>query len=463
MNITVEIERLAYGAKGIARRDGKVVFVPFTAPGDVALVRISRETRDFCEAELVEIKRPSPMRQTPPCPVYGTCGGCHMQHIVYTGQVALKQDIFKDTLERIGKLSFKSFDPPHESKKPYNYRSRARFHIEGRRWGFFGMGTWNVVDIKDCPILDERLNNVFKKLKTLLIDGLSGEGVPEGLYSMEAACGREDEGVVVSLYFARRRSLDLFHERLIKGPLLGEDRDKGAHKDINTPERLWGRILELVPEIKGLELVIRPVKVGRAERVFSTGDTKVSYDVDSLRFTASSGVFTQGNLSENPSLVKKVLDYADLRGDEEVLDLFAGIGNITLPLAAEAASVTGVELNPAAVRMARENASKNSIRNVRFKRARADRWVRTMSKALENKGAHVVVLDPPRGGGFDVVKELVRVRPPHIVYLSCSAPTLARDASYLLKSGYRLKRAGIIDMFPQTYHFECILRFDLDN
>jgi 23S rRNA (uracil1939-C5)-methyltransferase len=420
MSRSLKITGLAYGGAGIGRVEGKVVFVPYTAPGDEAEVEITLEKKRFSRGVLESVLTPSAERTEPVCPVYGRCGGCNYQHIGYEAQVRLKQGIFADTLKRISKVDTIEFDPPVPCSKPYAYRSRARLHVASGLWGFFKASTNEVVDITECPILDPLINDTFGGIRSVLTGA-------QALYSVEIGLSSRDSRTVATLYLEKEEALD------IEGLLAG------------------------VEALKGLELRIKGR--GGARLIASYGDTRLLYDSGGIKFSSTPGVFTQVNYGQNEQLIKKVIEYAALAGGSSAVDLFSGIGNLTLPLAGAGGRILGVESALEAVKSARDNARVNSLESVKFVREEAGGWLGGGEGAggVETGGFDVVVLDPPRGGDPGVAKALKRVRPKRIVYVSCDPPTMARDINLLAGCGYKRFRAAFIDMFPQTYHIEGVV------
>lgn len=416
MEHTVDITALAYGGRGIGRIAGKVVFVPYTAPGDVASVRITAEKKGFSEGELAGLVTPSPIRQEPSCPVYGVCGGCQLQHIKYPEQVKLKQGILEETLRRLGNVSGVSFDTPL-SGPDFNYRCRAHFHVKGKQWGFYGPRGHNIVDITSCPLLNERINAAFSEIKTALSE------YPHAI--TDAEIGVSDNGDAVAAFHVLRRAAPLN----------------------------WSKALIGVKRLKGFE-----VRDSETERVMETcGDTSLEFKVFNVNMRSGIGVFSQVNRAQNLNLVEKALMYAGIAGGERVLDLFSGAGNLTLPFSRHAKDITGVEANKQAVEEARANAAANYITNASFHADDAGAWVKRNLKALVKNRPAVVILDPPRYGmPQDAAEALKKLKPEKIIYISCSPPTLARDLRSLDGAGYKVFRAGLIDMFPQTYHMECV-------
>ncbi|MBI1910649.1 MAG: 23S rRNA (uracil(1939)-C(5))-methyltransferase RlmD [Deltaproteobacteria bacterium] len=431
MQKKVEITSIAFGGKGIGRIDGKVVFVPFTAPGDEVTVEITSDKKGFSEGNLIEVIKPSGIRQAPPCKYYGVCGGCSFQHIDYKSQLEWKQKIFEETLKRIGKVEDVAFDEPAASPRILNYRSRARFHIEGMRWGFNEARSHNIIDIDECPILDPLINKAFIYLKNIFLENRLEAKRPAGLFALELGIA-DDDRVVAS-----------FH----------------VEKDSGFP---WGKLLaDEEPVLKGFEVRVSPLKKDKGKRIFAEGDRNLSYEAFGIDYSADISVFSQVNRYQNRTLISKVMEYAGLSGTERVADLFCGVGNLTLPLAGKAKKVTGIEASASAVADGVENAKRNSIKNAEFMAEDAHAWLKRNMKNLEKQGIDVVVLDPPRGGDPDVAVALSGIRPEKIIYVSCSPPTLSRDISVLTGCGYKVFRAGLFDMFPQTFHIESIVGLKL--
>jgi len=437
MERTIRITDVAYGGSGVGRMDGKVVFVPYTVPGDVVRVEITAQKKGYCEGALIEVISPSPHRTAPRCEYFTRCGACHLQQIDYAEQLRLKKKMLVDSLARIGRVEAAEFDEPEPSSETFGYRSRARFQVEGGRWGFFGAATRSVVEVDSCPLLARVIDETFGEIRGALGAGPASNSP---LYGVEIAAGGRGKRVAAAFYLAC-------------GP------GQGAEAALEFADAL-----SPVKLLKGFEVRTsrRRYDYAASRAVASVGDAGVAYSAGGFDLLADISVFTQVNMGQNRRLVERVLEYADLTGPAHVLDLFCGAGNLSLPLAARASRaskagrVTGVEGSRRAVRFARENAEAGAVANAEFIEADVAAWLEANMKTLEKQACDVVVLDPPRGGDRRVAEALSRLRPARIVYVSCSPPTLARDLSILAGAGYRLLRAGLFDMFPQTFHVECI-------
>jgi 23S rRNA (uracil1939-C5)-methyltransferase len=419
----LRIDALAYGGSGVGRHAGKAVFVPFTAPGDLIRCRIVREKKRFAEGELLELIEPSAERREPPCPVFGACGGCQWQHLTYETQIRWKEEIFADTLRRQG--GAEGDFPRHlvPSSDEWNYRSRVQFKcrqtVDGFVMGFYRRGSHYVVDVENCPITAAPLNEALRLFRRWLPQSPCPERIPQ----VDMAVDDENRiRIVVHVLGSDYAALRDFLAPLAE--------DAGFALFFQA-----GRKDTLVPVTGDEDLHIRPV-----------------HGAD-LRLAYGPGGFAQVNLEQNRHLVEGVIAAAGLTGEEKVLDLFCGMGNFSLPLARKAKEVVGVEDFEPSIEKARENARKNGVRNASFHPRTAEGAANDLAGPGE---FDLVLLDPPRTGAYEVVKDLLSVRPPKIIYVSCDPPTLARDLKPLLHGGYRLVFATPFDLFPQTCHTESL-------
>lgn len=414
----IAIEALAYGGQGVGRRaDGKVVFVPLTVPGDRVQVLPVREHASYCEARLIEIITPAPVRTDPRCPHFRACGGCDWQHIDYRPQLAWKQRLLEDALQKISRHpAFRMFDAV-PAPQTYGYRCHTR--LQWRRapsaLGYFRKRSHAVLDCEVCPILNPCLADTLAGLRTLLATSPLHAITELDLYAPE------DE--VQILAHARRR-LEALDRRTLQqfGTLAGvtgcsvlEDGDRNARG------------------------------------VF--GETHFTYHLAlperTLTLSGGVGGFIQANPAMNARLVAHVRELA--QGAQRVLDLYGGCGNFGLPLAALSASVVAVERDPRLATLGQQNAEANGL-PVRFVRADARRALQDQ----DHGGFDTIVLDPPREGAKELTPYLPKLSPERIIYVSCNPTTLARDLGRLTDQGYALASLRLFDMFPQTFHIECV-------
>jgi len=417
------IDALAFGGSGVGRLDGKAVFVPLTAPGDQIRCRIVQDRKRYAEAEMIELLAAAPQRREPPCPVFGDCGGCQWQHLPYGEQCNWKERIFAETLQRQAKIEASVLRPLVPAPDEWGYRSRVQFKCRqteaGFVMGFYRRGTHYVIDVASCPIAAPRLNEVLALFRRWLPDSSCPHLVPQ--VDMEV----DDEGRVRVTVHALGKAAAALAEYLRP---LAEQAGISLFMQCGRKETLL--------RVCGEEaLHILPLGAG------------------SLRLAYGAGGFAQVNLEQNRQLVREVCSAAALTGREKVLDLFCGMGNFSLPLALQAGEVVGIENYAPAIRQAELNARANGLKHTRFQSRPAEAAIRDVAAA---KAFDLVVLDPPRTGAYEVVRELVRLRPPRIIYVSCDPPTLARDLVPLLHGGYEVVSSRPFDLFPQTYHTESV-------
>ncbi len=418
----IYIDALAYGGAGVGRLDGKAVFVPGVVPGDWVLFRPRREKKRYIEGELVFIASAAPNRIDACCAVFGKCGGCHWQCLPYAEQLRWKKNLLQDFLVRQAGADPNAELAMRAAPNPWHYRSRIQIKCRrtprGFVMGFYRANTHFVVDIEECPIAAEALNGLLPQLRGCLADCRHSDQVPqidlaiddEGARAIVVHFIGSDPQPVVDavLPICKAESVALFLQQGRKETLRHIHGDPALH--------------------------IHPLR---------EGELKLAYPV---------GGFAQVNLDQNRQLVAELLDCLGNVQGLRILDLFCGMGNLSLPLVAAGAEVTGVEDFAPAIDRARSNAAAHGL-NARFVHAPAERILASQPDISWD----VVVLDPPRRGAYDVARELVRRAPERIVYVSCDPSTLARDLKPLLHNGYRLEHAVGLDLFPQTFHIESLV------
>lgn len=422
------IESLAYGGSGIGRLDGKAVFVPMTAPGDVITFHTVKEKKGYIEGELVEVKEASPIRREPPCPVYGDCGGCSWQHLPYSEQAKAKEDIFRETLWRLGTVEKECIKPIIAAPDEWNYRNRAQFKVRFAEntlhVGFYRRKSHFVIDIDQCPLMSPLINSVIGSMKKALHNTPFRERVPQ----IDIAANDNDD-----------RAIAIIH---LTSPPSGEE-VKYAKEKLSSIEGLTSLFMQVG-------------KKSTLIKVFAEGEGKSSYDLDFddriIKLSFSPGGFTQVNYPQNRRLVEEAMIWVKKWQPQNALDLYCGIGNFSLPLASYAKDVTAVENYERAVQDGRENAQSNGIDNCRFITGNVSK----MARQLFEHRPDMVIIDPPRDGAAPAVKMLVERKIPRIIYISCNPTTLARDLRYFTRGGYKIVSSQPVDLFPQTYHVESI-------
>ena len=426
---TLEVSGLSHDGRGVARRDGKTVFIAGALPGEQVRCRVTHGKARFDEAQLLEVLRASPERRAPRCPHFGHCGGCTLQHLSGAAQLAAHQQQLASALERIARLQPGQWLPPVASE-PFAYRARARLAVgwdAGTRRVALGFrrGASRVVEpVSACPVLAPAASALIAPLAALIAT-LAAPGRVRELWLATGEPG-------LALGVACAPALDApDHARLEdfaagQGAVLHVGRSAA---DGNGPQ--W-------------------TEVGPPLRYATAPDGPV------LEFQPWH--FTQANRGVNRALIAAVLARLAPGAGDHVLDLFCGLGNFTLPLATRAARVTGVEGDAALLDWARRNARANGLANTEF--VAADLAVPPAAAAWASARYDLVLLDPPRNGAAALLPALARLGARRIAYVSCDAATLARDAAVLCARGaWSLTHAGVFDMFPQTSHFESLAVF----
>ncbi|NYT66670.1 23S rRNA (uracil(1939)-C(5))-methyltransferase RlmD [Alcaligenaceae bacterium] len=438
MSDVLEIESLDLEGRGIAHLNGKVVFVDGALPGETVLAKHIVSRKSFDKSRIERIIKPSSQRVNPPCPSFGICGGCAIQHLEPTAQVAIKQRVLEDALVHIGKVKAQQMLAPLHG--PYwGYRSRARLSVRlvnkkgGALVGFRERGKPYVVDMHECSVLPKHVSNLLTPLRHL-ITSLS---IPARIPQIEVAVA--DHTTALAL-----RHLD---------PLTADDitklRDFSAAHNVS-----WWL------QLKGPES-LHPLDPNDAQKLF--------YDLPEfgLKMRYGPSDFTQVNQPINQRLIIQALDLLNIQATDRVADLFCGLGNFTLPLATRAAAVVGIEGSQALTDRALQAAAEHGL-DTRTQFATVNlfevdaNWLRAQGYFDR------MLIDPPREGAQALSLALSELtfqeRPKRIVYVSCNPATLARDAGILVhQGGYRLASAGAINMFPHTAHVESIAVFESND
>lgn len=423
------IESLAHDGRGVARADGKAVFVAGALPGERVIARSLKRHRRYDEAVATEVLHPAPGRVAPRCPHFGVCGGCAMQHLDEAQQLETKRLQVEEQLARIGRVAPDRW-VPSLGGAAWAYRRRARLGVKwvskkGRLLvGFRERATPYVAEIDSCAVLAEPVGRLIGALASLV----ARLSIRERLPQIEVAVGERATALVLRV--------------------------------LDPPSTADLAQLRAFAAAQGVEFYLQP---GGYDTVAPLdppatplGYTLPEFDVE-LRFEPTD--FIQVNAALNRRAVALAVRLLDPGPDEAVLDLFCGLGNFTLPLARRAARVVGVEGEAGLVARARANAARNGIGNAEFHVADLAQDLAAAPWALEP--FRRVLLDPPRAGAAAALPLVARLRPARVVYVSCHPASLARDAGELVHvHGFRLAAAGVMDMFPQTAHVESIAVFE---
>ncbi len=418
--IEVVIEKLVYGGSGLARlADGQTVFVPGVLPGERVRASIRKKRKGVLEASLVEVLAPSRDRIDPPCKGEKQCTGATWPHIAYPAQLRLKEEILLDSLKRTGGMAPKQPLPILPSPRPDHYRLRTQFNVrmkdQKQRIGFFRQGSYDLIEVSEAFLIHPLIDRVLTQIRMM------AERLPLLLE------------IHINISPSNEAHLLLFT----------------ALQSYPAMDGFFNDLQKALPEVIGI------TGFANRKKAFSLGKNQLTLSMEGITLKATEGNFYQVNWEQNRNMVSTVLDFAALTNSETVLDLYCGIGNFSLPLAKQAKTVIGIESGFSAIEDAKANAALNRITNTEFI---ADDMDKGLKSLLARKiRADVIVLDPPRAGA--TLKTLERVLafvPKKIIYVSCNPSTLARDLKFFHLFGFRLDRLQPVDMFPYTYHIECV-------
>ena len=431
------ITSLDYESRGVAKLNGKTIFVNNALPQEIAQIRITQDKAHFAEAQVEQIVQPSPYRRAPACPHYGDCGGCAMQHVEFTAQVAMKQRVFEEQLQRIGKVQPESLLPPVYGT-PWHYRSRTRLAVHTSAGGKIVLGyqakrSHKIVPIRQCLLLPEHVSGCLNIIRDALQE-MTLQQPKVGIRGVEISVG--ERVTAVNIISQKRQPEQVLH--VLSGCL------NGGAGGVTQVWQVWQQIGSAKPQA-----------------VSPQNAPLLSFRLPEFGLTMpfQLGDFTQINLPLNEIMVARAVHYLDPQPHERVADLFCGLGNFTLPLATRAAAVVGLEGSAALTQRAVANARANGLPNAQF--ATADLFTTTPATLAALGRFDKMLLDPPRAGAFAVVQALhAPYLPQRIVYISCNPATLARDAAVLASKGYRFTTAGMMNLFPQTSHVEAIGVFE---
>lgn len=414
------VETLVNGGSGLARFEGQVVFIPHSCVGDLVRVRVVRARKNYIETELLEVLQPGSGRQVPACPVAGECGGCQWQHLSYADQLQWKHRLFAETLSHQCEVAATAIKPIIPSVHQWHYRSRVQIkcfnHEDGFITGFYRPRSRYVVAVAQCPIMDQRLNRLLADIRALFNGSVFAGNIPQ----IDLAVDDTGKCAAVIHYLGVQRVAlkECLHHSGLDADLLVQFGSKKSLQAISGDGRL-----------------------------------EIHVDTPPIALNYSAGSFAQINLQQNKVLINTLAGIFPWNKDQQVLELYCGMGNLSFPLARRVKHLIGIEESLLSIRMAQNNSRQCAITNLTFTTALAEEMVNSI---IDRNRFDIVVLDPPRTGAYSVVKSLAAAGIPNIIYVSCDPQTLARDLRPLVHSGYEIISTQPLDMFPQTYHCESI-------
>ena len=433
---TVTIEGYGEGGMGVARIDGRVVFVHGALRGETCRVLILKTLKSVAFAKVLEVIEPSSERMESDCPYFPRCGGCTYRHMSYEEELRLKKQRVQDNLARIGGSAV-VVEEILGAADTLRYRNKAQYPVsKDGRVGFYRARTHEVIECEQCLLVKseadaaaEALREYMRRCRVAGYDEKTGRGLVRHLYVRSNAAG---ESLICVL---------------VNGNKLPQE------------ETLVALLRDACPKCTGIVLGTNTKKgnviLGDRYRTL-WGDDRLEDTLCGKRFLLSVPSFYQVNRTQAERLYAKAIEFADLTGQETVLDLYCGAGTITLALSDHAKKVLGAEIVPEAINDARENAVRNGVKNVEFFCGDASDVAKKL--AQEHLRPDVITVDPPRKGlAPDVVESIAEMQPERVVYVSCDSATMARDVKRFAELGYTATRAAAVDMFPRADHVETVV------
>ncbi len=424
--LDLKVDAIAQGGRGIARLDGYVVFVAGALPGDRVRARVGKSKKGYAEATALEILEPAPERIAERCLHGGEpCPGAPWQGLPYELQLEHKATQVREAMERIGHFEGLEIEPIVPALEQWRYRNKLEYSFGEKDdqvlLGFHRRGSWSeVVDVEDCLLASEANNAARNAVR---------------------AWARDEDLIAYDL----ERHLGVLRNLIV--------RDSARTEQVQT--RLVTSTATLPRPPVDLHTMIEGPSGGTDGPTGALGEEYLEEELGGLRFRISPAAFFQTNTAMAERLYAIAAEFADLKGTERVFDLYCGIGTIGLSLAKDAGEVWGVESVAEAIDDAEHNAKRNSIHNARFRAADARLGIRPLAEEVGRPD--LVVLDPPRAGlSAKIVRRVIELDSPRIVYVSCNPTTLAPNAAQLVEAGYKLRRVRPVDMFAQTPHIECV-------
>jgi len=422
---SLRIEGLSHEGRGIAKHDGKTIFVSGALPNEEVAYEISSKHRRYDEAVTTKVISASSERTEPNCEHYGTCGGCDLQHLSHEQQIPTKQTLVLDQINRLGKFAPAQIDQAITSNS-WEYRRSCRIGINqlmrdgSALVGFRRRGSSKLTQINHCPVLAKPLDNILAGLPAVLEQAEQFKEITHA----ELTLG--DEQGALTLRIKKQPSSDLSDAL----NTLAEDNNFRLYFDDGKK--------------------VAPYKQSAA--------LSYQHQASATKIAFEPGDFIQVNNQVNQQMIDRAIDWLQPSQDDRVLDLFCGIGNFSLPLAKSAEHVVGIEGVEDMVARANINAANNQLSNCDFYRADLSKDLRAMP--WYKQGFNKILLDPPRTGALEIIKQLKNHQPEMILYVSCNPAALARDGAELVSQGYSASRFCVMDMFPHTSHVESMVLFE---
>ncbi|MBB6447366.1 23S rRNA (uracil(1939)-C(5))-methyltransferase RlmD [Bacillus benzoevorans] len=440
------IKRLGINGEGVGYFKKQVVFVPGAIPGEEVVVEAVKVQPNFAQAKVKNIRKQSPFRVQPQCPVYEECGGCQLQHLEYGQQLKEKRDIVIQALERHTKLPIDQLEIRETigMENPWNYRNKSQFQVgqkDGKILaGLYGMDSHRLINIDQCAVQHAKTNKAIgtvKKILQRLQIPIYNEKTKKGIVrTIVARVGVESRELQIVLITAKKEL---------------------SQKDIIIEE-----IRKRLPEVKSIMQNINGENTSLifgAETVKLAGKDFIQETLGDLSFELSARTFFQLNPEQTVVLYNEVKKAAGLTGREKVVDAYCGVGTIGLWLAEQAAEIRGMDVIPESIKDAKKNAERHGMKHAKYEVGKAENLLPKWAK--EGWKPDCLIVDPPRTGLDDkLLKTILQTKPKKVVYVSCNPSTLAKDIQFLSQD-YSVEYIQPVDMFPQTAHVECCVLLKL--
>lgn len=441
------IKRLGINGEGVGYFKKQVVFVPGALPGEEVVVEATKVQPKFSEGKVKKVRKASPFRVKPPCPIYEQCGGCQLQHLAYDQQLKEKRDIVIQSLERHTKLQVDKLDirPTIGMDDPWNYRNKSQFQVGQLKngsiiAGLYGLDSHRLIPIQNCMVQHPLTNKVSEEVRKILEE-----------FQIPIYDERKQKGIVRTIVTRAG-----FQSGEVQVVLIT------TQKEMPRKKLVMAEIQKRLPEVKSL---VQNINGNKTSLIFGektihlSGEEVIQETLGDLHFELSARAFFQLNPEQTVKLYDEVKKAAGLTGKEKIADAYCGVGTIGLWLADGASEVRGMDTIEAAVQDAQKNAERHGIQNATYVTGTAEHWLPKWVE--EGWRPDVVVVDPPRTGCDQKLLDAIKkVKPKKFVYVSCNPSTLAKDIEYLAKD-YKVEYMQPVDMFPHTAHVEVIVKLVL--
>ncbi|MCA1024994.1 23S rRNA (uracil(1939)-C(5))-methyltransferase RlmD [Cytobacillus kochii] len=440
------IKRLGINGEGVGYFKKKVVFVPGALPDEEVVVEVTNVQPKFSEAKIKKVRKPSPYRVEAPCPLFGECGGCQLQHLRYDRQLIEKRDMVIQSLERHTKIDPSTIQIKQTigMEDPWRYRNKSQFQVGTKQGeviaGLYSMNSHQLIDIDECIVQKPETISVTNTMKRILQD------------------------LNISAYNERTRKGDIRTIVTRVGVKTGEVQVVLITRQKELPKSSL-IVEEATKRIPNLRSIIQNVNGQKTSLIFGdetiplAGETFIYEMLGDIQFELSARTFFQLNPEQTVKLYNEVKKAANLTGKETIVDAYCGVGTIGLWLADQAKEIRGMDIIKESITDAKRNAAKHGVKHAKYVTGKAEEWLPKWVK--EGFRPDVIVVDPPRTGlDQALLKTIQQVKPKKLVYVSCNPSTLAKDIDFLHRQ-YKVKSIQPVDMFPQTAHVECVVLLTL--